>query len=142
MDHTVLVPSNNGNDGQRYHDPTCTTKQPPATTKHEKCTPITQESDPSSSINIVKIVSNDILQPALGPSTILKYKSYQAKWSNYYMRSNMLHIQPKISELLDFFTHLYNSGTSYNVLNSSKSALCLILCLLHHIHLFLSTHRL
>ena len=32
-------------------------------------------------------------------------------------------MQPKISELLGFFTHLYDSGTSYSVLNSSKSAL-------------------
>ena len=65
---------------------------------------------------------NDILQAALRPSIILKYKTYQTKWNNYCMQNNISHIQPKISESLDFFTHLYNSAPSYSVLNSSKSA--------------------
>ena len=38
------------------------------------------------------------------------------------MENNISHIQAKISELLDYFTHLCNSGASYSVLNSSKSA--------------------
>ena len=36
-------------------------------------------------------------------------------------------LQPEICELLDYFTHLYNSGASYSVLNSSKCALYHIL---------------
>ena len=39
------------------------------------------------------------------------------------MQYKISHIQPKISELLDYFTHLYNSGASYSVFNSGKSAL-------------------
>ena len=39
------------------------------------------------------------------------------------MQNNVSHIQPKLSEFLDNFTHLYNSGVPYSVLNSSKSAL-------------------
>ena len=69
------------------------------------------------------VSSNGILQAALRPSTILKYKTYQTKWKNYCMQNNISHIQSKISELQDFFTHLYNSGVSYSVRNSSKSAL-------------------
>ena len=69
------------------------------------------------------VSSNGILQVGLRPSTILKYKTYQTKWNNYCMQNNISHIQPKISELLDYFTHLYNSGASYSVLNFSKSAL-------------------
>ena len=123
MDHAVLVPNNNENGNQQNHDQTCT-RQPSATTRQKETTPITQESDASTSINTVEIVSsNDILQVALRPSTILKYKTYQTKWNNYCMQNNISHIQPKISELLDYFTHLYNSGVSYSVLNSSKSAL-------------------
>ena len=123
MDHPVLVPSNNGNDNQRNHDQTCT-RQPPATTGQKETTSIAQESDASSSVNTVEIVScNDILQAALRPFTILKYKTYQTKWNNYCMQNNVSHIQPKISELLEYFTHLYNSGASYSVLNSNKSAL-------------------
>ena len=46
----------------------------------KQTTPITQESDPNSSIDTAEIVSSsDILQAALGPSTILKYKTYQVK---------------------------------------------------------------
>ena len=89
MDHPVLVPSNNGNGSLQNHDQTCT-KQPPATTRHKESTSITQESDPSSSLN-------DILQAALRPSTILKYKTYQTKWNNYCMQNNTSHRQPKIS---------------------------------------------
>ena len=37
--------------------------------------------------------------------------------------NNISRIQPKISELLDYFTQMYNSGASYSVLNSSKSVL-------------------
>ena len=55
MGHPVLVPSNNENSGQRNHDQTFT-KQPPATTRYQESTPITQESDPSCSINTVEIV--------------------------------------------------------------------------------------
>ena len=118
-----MVPSNNGNGSQRNHDQTYT-KQPPATTRQKENTPITQESDPSSSINTSEIASsNDTSQAALRPSTILIYKSYQTKWNNYCMQNNISHIQPKISELLDYFTHLYNSGASYSVLNSNKSTL-------------------
>ena len=69
------------------------------------------------------VSSNYILQAALRPSTILKYKTYQTKWNNYCRQNNISHIQSKISELQDFFTHLYNSGVSYSVRNSSKSAL-------------------
>ena len=69
------------------------------------------------------VISNDILQAALKRSTIVKYKTYQTKWNNYCMQNNISHMQPKISDLLDFFTHLYNSGPSYSGLNSSKSAL-------------------
>ena len=123
MDNPVLVPSNNGNGNQRNHSKSCT-RQHPAFTRQKETTSITQEFDDSSSINAVEILSfNDILQAALRPSTILKYKTYQTKWNNYCMQNNISYIQPKISELLDYFTHLYNSGASYSVLNSSKSAL-------------------
>ena len=37
--------------------------------------------------------------------------------------------QTYISELLDYFTHLYNSGASNSVLNSSKNALIYIVFL-------------
>ena len=95
----------------------------------KQTTPITQESGPNSSIDTAEIVSsNDILQAALGSSTILKYKTYQVKWNNYCIQ-NKMSLQPKICELLDYFTHLYNSGASYSVLNSSKSALSHILFL-------------
>ena len=123
MDNPVLVPSNNGYGNQRNQDQTCT-RQHPATTRQKETAPITQESDASSNINTVEIVSsNNILKAALRPSTILKYKTYQTKWNNYCMQNNISHIQPKISELLDYYIHLYNSGASYGVLNSSKSAL-------------------
>ena len=92
MDHPVLVHSNNGNCNKRYRNQTCT-KQPPATTKQKQTSPITQESDPSNSINTVEIVSsNDILQAALRPSTIRKYKTYKTKWNNYRMQKNISHI--------------------------------------------------
>ena len=138
MDHPVLVPSNNGNGNQQNHYQTYT-RQPPATTRQKETAPFTQESDPSSNTNTVEIVrSNDILKVALRPSTILKYKTYQTKWSNYCMKNNISYMQPKISKLLDYFTHLYNSGASYSVLNSSKCALSHIVflppysCILEH----------
>ena len=91
MDHPVVVPSNNGNGGQWNQDQTFT-KQPPATTRHKESAPITQESDPSSSINTVEMVSsNDIFQAALRPSAILKYKTYQTKWNNYCMQNDISH---------------------------------------------------
>ena len=116
MDHPALLPRNNGNDNQRNHDQTCT-KQLPAITRQKESTLITQESDPCISISTVEIVSsNDILQAALRPSTILKDKNYQAKWNNYYMENKISHMHSKISEL-------YNSGVSYSVRNFSKSDL-------------------
>ena len=45
------------------------------------------------------------------------------------MQNNISHIHPKISELLDYFTNLYNLGASYSVHNSSKSALSHIVLL-------------
>ena len=88
MDHPVLVPSNNGTGSQQNHDQTGI-KQPPATTRKRETIPITQELDPNSSIKTVEIVSsNDILQAAFRPSTILKYNSNQTKWKNYCMQNN------------------------------------------------------
>ena len=119
MDQSVLVPSNNGNRNQGNNNQTCT-KQPTVTTRQKETTPIAQESDPNSSTTTVEIViSNDISQAALRPSTILKCRTYQTKWNNYCMKNNISHIKP---ELLEYFTHLYNSGASYSVLSSSKSA--------------------
>ena len=123
MDHPLLVPSNTGNGNQWNHNQTYT-KQPPTTARQKQITPITEKSNFSSSINIMEIVSsNDILQTSLRPSTILKHKTYQTKWNNYCIQNKISHMQPKISELLDYFTHLYNSGAFYSVLNSRKSAL-------------------
>ena len=74
-----MIPSNNANGSQRSYDQTCT-KQPAATKRHTECTRITQESDPTSSINTVEIVRcNDTLQTALRSCAILKFKSYQTK---------------------------------------------------------------
>ena len=68
----------------------------------------------------MEVVSyNDILQAALRLSTDLRYKTFQTKWNNYSMQNNISHIQPKTSELLDCFTHLYKSGAYYSILNSS-----------------------
>ena len=69
------------------------------------------------------VSSNDILQAALRPSTSLKYKTYQTEWNNYCMQNNVSQTQPKINELLDYFSNLYNSWAFYSNLNSSKSAL-------------------
>ena len=44
------------------------------------------------------------------------------------MENNVSNIQPKISQLLDYFTSMYNSEASYTVLNSSKSVLSHIAC--------------
>ena len=33
---------------------------------------------------------------------------------DWYLQVCFIHIQPKISELLDYFTHMYNSGASYD----------------------------
>ena len=105
MYHPVLVTSNNGIGSQRSHNPICT-KQAPATTRQKEATHITQESDPSSSINTGEMVSsNAILQAALKRTTILKICH---------------NIQPKRREFLDYFTHLYNSGASNSIRNSVK----------------------
>ena len=130
MDHPVFVPGNNRNGGQQNHDQTCT-KQPPATTRHKESTPITQESDTSSSINTVEIVSfNDISQAAFSPSTVLKYQTYQIKWNSYCIQNTVSNVHPKISELPDHFIHLYNSGASCSAISSSKRALSPMLFLL------------
>ena len=72
MDHPVLVLGNNGNVSQQNHDQTCT-RQSPATRRQMETISFTQESEASSSINTVEIISsNDNLQAALRPSTILK----------------------------------------------------------------------
>ena len=58
MDHSALLPRNNGNDNQRNHDQTCT-KQLSAITRQKESTLITQESDACISINTVEIVSSN-----------------------------------------------------------------------------------
>ena len=70
--------------------------------RQRQTTHITQDPDPSSSINMVEIAScNYIFQVALRTSTVLKYKTYQTKWKHYCMQNDRSHIQPKTSELLD-----------------------------------------
>ena len=72
MDHPVLVLSNNGKGNQRNHDQTCI-RQFTAITRQKETIPFTQESDASSSINTVEIVSsNGHLLATLRPYTILQ----------------------------------------------------------------------
>ena len=97
MNHPLLVLSTNGNGSRQNQNQTCT-KQPNTTTRQKETIPITQEFEPNNSFKTAEMVSsNDTLQAALRPSTVLKFKTYQTKWDNCCMQNNILQEQPKIS---------------------------------------------
>ena len=48
---------------------------------------------------------------------------YLDKWTNFATAKNEKSIHPTVAKVIEFLTHLYDSGSSYSELNNARSAL-------------------
>ena len=48
---------------------------------------------------------------------------YLDKWTNFATARNESSIHPTVAKVLEFLTHLYDSGSSYSAINTARSAL-------------------
>lgn len=62
-------------------------------------------------------------------STQKQYSSYIYKWIKYARENNFSVIHPKLSEVLNFLSYLFDSGLNYSTLNTARSALSNVITL-------------
>lgn len=94
--------------------------------------PPTLEENATSSLSLLrqslqqKGVSSrtqEILMCSWRSRTKKQYRTYISKWIAFCNKRNINHIQPNLSEVLDYLTFLYDSGLQFSAINTARSAL-------------------
>lgn len=75
----------------------------------------------------VPLSSVEIMLGSISSSSYKQYEVYWKKWFDYCNRNKINLYEASISSVLEFLTELYNNGSQYGSLNSSRAALSLIL---------------
>ena len=65
----------------------------------------------------------DIIMESWRTGTTKQYRVYLDKWTNFATARNESSIHPTVAKVLEFLTHLYDSGSSYSAINTARSAL-------------------
>ncbi|XP_072030413.1 uncharacterized protein [Amphiura filiformis] len=52
-----------------------------------------------------------------------QYSTYYARWYKFCVQREVDHVQPNVSEVLDFLTELYEAGLGYSAINTARCAL-------------------
>jgi len=65
----------------------------------------------------------DIIMESWRAGTTKQYRVYLDKWTNFATARNESSIHPTVAKVLDFLTHLYDSGSSYSAISTARSAL-------------------
>ena len=55
--------------------------------------------------------------------TTKQYRVYLDKWKNFATARNENSVHPSVANVIDFMTHLYDTGSSYSAINTARSAL-------------------
>ena len=55
--------------------------------------------------------------------TTKQYRVYLNKWTNFATARNENPIHPTLANVIEFLTHLYDTGNSYSAINAARSAL-------------------
>ena len=63
---------------------------------------------------------------SLSDSTLKNYDIALKKWSLFCKKNNVYLFEPKVEEILTFFTGLYQQGLSHSSINTTRSAVSLI----------------
>ena len=71
----------------------------------------------------------NIIMSSWRESTQRQYGTYLQKSQNFCSRRSVDPISPTISQVLEFFTELYNNNCGYSALNSARSALSALISL-------------
>ena len=74
--------------------------------------------------NNLSETTNLILDASLRPSTKIKYKAQWLKFQTFCTNNlNIYTYQALVNNILDYFSHLYQDGKSFLVINSAKLAI-------------------
>lgn len=65
----------------------------------------------------------DIILLSWRKGTTKQYKVYLDRWRRYAEEQNQNPIHPTVANVIEFLTHLYDSGSSYSAINTARSAL-------------------
>ena len=65
----------------------------------------------------------DIIMESWRTGTTKQYRVYLDKWTNFATARNESSIYPTVAKVLEFLTHLYDSGSSYSAVNTARSTL-------------------
>ena len=65
----------------------------------------------------------DIIMHSWRTGTTKQYRVYLDKWKNFATARNENPVHPSVANVIDFMTHLYDTGSSYSAINTARSAL-------------------
>ena len=65
----------------------------------------------------------DIITDSWRTGTTKQYRVYLDKWKNVATARNKNPVHPSVGNVIDFLTHLYDTGSSYSAINTARSAL-------------------
>ena len=71
----------------------------------------------------INTTAKNLLLASWKPSTHRQYSVHISKWENYCKEQNLDCVTPDIEHVVNFLTHLYESGLGYSAINSARSAL-------------------
>ena len=71
----------------------------------------------------VSLRSQEIIETSWRNSTTKQYNVYLLKWIDFAKTHSINVISPTIAQVLNFLTHLFDSGLGYSALNTAMSAL-------------------
>ena len=64
-----------------------------------------------------------ILNSSLRQSTRNKYRPYQKRWIEYCTKHSIMVQAPKVEDILNFLSDIFDRGGAYSAINSAKCAL-------------------
>lgn len=74
----------------------------------------------------------DIMMESWRTGTTKQYRVYLDKWKNFATARNENPVHPTVANVIDFLTHLYDTGSScYSAINTARSALYAVVDLAH-----------
>ena len=69
----------------------------------------------------------DLFMSSWQESTKKQYKTYLARWHKFSTKRSCDPLQPTVTDVIEFFTELFQSGIGYSCLNTARSALSAVI---------------
>ena len=137
--NTSMVLQGNDNDDRTSCNPTTKPVTTSSCNGQQNCSPVTRETS-SDCMSLIrgKVKSSSLSKPAQEillaswrPGTLKQYDSYLHRWAKFCHDNEINVYQPRVEQVVEFLTHLFQTGLGYSAINTARSALSSIVTLGH-----------